>query len=55
VKTYEILTVEAAMHGDRDAMVQALLANPLGPSAGKVQSVMDDMLETNKQWLPQFN
>jgi 6-phospho-beta-glucosidase len=55
VKTYEILTVEAAMHGDRDAMVQALLANPLGPSADKVQSVMDDMLETNKQWLPQFN
>lgn len=54
VKTYEILTVEAAVHGDRDAMVQALLANPLGPSADKVQSVMDDMLETNKQWLTQF-
>ena len=55
VKMYEILTVEAAMHGDRNAMYQALLAHPLGPSADKVQEVMDDMLETNKQWLPQFS
>lgn len=54
VKMYEILTVEAAVHGDRNAMYQALLANPLGPSADKVQAVMDDMLETNKRWLPQF-
>lgn len=55
VKMYEILTVEAAVHGDRNAMYQALLTHPLGPSADKVQEVMDDMLETNKQWLPQFN
>ena len=55
VKMYEILTVEAAVHGDRNALYQALLTHPLGPSADKVQSVMDDLLETNKQWLPQFN
>ncbi|MBI3175508.1 MAG: 6-phospho-beta-glucosidase [Chloroflexi bacterium] len=55
VKMYEILTVKAAVHGDRNAMYQALLTNPLGPSADKVQAVMDDMLETNRQWLPQFN
>jgi 6-phospho-beta-glucosidase len=54
VKMYELLTVEAAVHGDRNAMYQALLANPLGPSADKIQEVMNDMLETNKQWLPQF-
>lgn len=54
VKMYELLTVEAAVHGDRNAMYQALLTNPLGPSADKVQAVLDDMLETNKQWLPQF-
>ena len=54
VKMYELLTVEAAVHGDRNAMYQALLTNPLGPSADKIQAVMDDMLETNKQWLPQF-
>lgn len=51
---YELLTVEAAVHGDRNAAYQALLAHPLGPTADKVQEVLDDMLETNKQWLPQF-
>lgn len=54
VKMYELLTVQAAAHGDRNAMYQALLAHPLGPSADKVQEVMDDILETNRQWLPQF-
>ncbi len=54
VKMYELLTVEAAVHGDRNAMYQALLTHPLGPGADKVQEVLDDMLETNKQWLPQF-
>jgi 6-phospho-beta-glucosidase len=51
---YELLTVEAAVQGDRNAAYQALLAHPLGPAADKVQEVLDDMLQTNKKWLPQF-
>jgi len=54
VKAYELLTVEAAVHGDREAAYQALLAHPLGPKADQVQNVLDDMLETNKAYLPQF-
>jgi len=54
VKAYELLTVEAAVHGDRNAAYQALLANPIGPKADKVQAVLDDMLETHKAHLPQF-
>lgn len=54
VKAYELLTVEAAVHGDRKAAYQALLAHPLGPQADKVQAVLDDMLETNRPYLPQF-
>ncbi len=54
VKAFELLTVEAAVHGDRDAAYQALLAHPLGPSADKVQAVLDDMLETHQAHLPQF-
>jgi 6-phospho-beta-glucosidase len=54
VKMYELLTVEAAVHGDRNAAYQALLSHPLGPSADKVQEVLDDLLLTNKKWLPQF-
>jgi 6-phospho-beta-glucosidase len=54
VKAYELLAVEAAVHGDRDAAYQALLAHPLGPSADKIQAVLDDLLETNRAYLPQF-
>ncbi len=54
VKMYELLTVEAGVHGDRNAAYQALLTHPLGPRADKVQAVLDDMLETNRSWLPQF-
>lgn len=54
IKMYELLTVEAAVHGDRNAAYQALLAHPLGPEADKVEEVLEDMLETNRVWLPQF-
>ena len=54
IKAYEILTVEAAVHGDRDAAYQALLTHPLGPTADKIQMVLDDMLETHQDYLPQF-
>jgi len=55
VKMYELLTVEAAVHGDRRAAHQALLAHPLGPAADRVADVLNDLLDTNRQWLPQFN
>ncbi len=54
VKSYELLTVEAAVHGDRDAAFQALLAHPLGPMADCVQTVVDDTLATNRVYLPKF-
>jgi 6-phospho-beta-glucosidase len=54
VKSYELLTVEAAVKGDYDAAYQAMLAHPLGPSADKIKTVLDDLLETNKPYLPQF-
>jgi 6-phospho-beta-glucosidase len=54
VKSYELLTVEAAVYGDHRAAYEALLAHPLGPSADQVEVVLKDMLETNKKFLPQF-
>lgn len=54
VKSYELLTVEAAVHGDRDAAYHALLTHPLGPTADKITAVLDDLIETNKEYLPQF-
>ncbi len=54
IKSYELLTVEAAVHGDRKAAALALLAHPLGPQADQVLTVLDDLLETHGAWLPQF-
>ena len=54
VKAFEKLTIQAAVHGDRDAAYQALLAHPLGPHADNVHDVLDDMLETHSEHLPQF-
>jgi hypothetical protein len=52
-KTIEQM-LEAAVHGDRQATYQALLAHPLGPEADNIQAVMDDMLNTHRQYLPKF-
>lgn len=54
IKSFELLTIEAAVHGDRQAAYQALLAHPLGPPADQIQAVLDDMLATHRANLPQF-
>jgi 6-phospho-beta-glucosidase len=54
VKSYEILTAEAAVTGDRSTLYKALLAHPLGPKMPHIQAVMEDLLQTNKKYLPQF-
>lgn len=54
VKAYELLTVEAAVTGSRRAAFEALLAHPLGPKANRVSAVLDDLLKTNRAYLPDF-
>ncbi|NIM93106.1 MAG: 6-phospho-beta-glucosidase [Anaerolineales bacterium] len=54
VKEYEVLTVDAAVLGDRKSAFQALLSHPLGPDTDDIEVVLNDMLETNKKYLPQF-
>ena len=54
IKMYELLTVAAAVHGDRKAAYEAILVHPLGPAVFQVQPVLDDLLETHKAYLPQF-
>ena len=54
VKAYEILTVKAAVKGDRDAAYQALLSHPLGPRADQISDVLEDLLITNRDYLPLF-
>ncbi len=54
VKQYELLTVESAVHGDRDAAIRALVTHPLGPDEEHVGAVLDDMLTTHQRYLPRF-
>jgi 6-phospho-beta-glucosidase len=54
VKTYESLAVEAAVHGDRELALQAIVCHPLVPSISVGTKLLDAMLEQNKRYLPQF-
>jgi len=54
VKNYEQLAVEAAVTGSRELALSALLAHPLVHEYEIAKPMLDEMLEANKQFLPQF-
>lgn len=54
VKAYEELAVEAGVHGNYDAALQALTIHPLVGSAGVAKRLLDELLEANREFLPQF-
>ncbi|WP_189019963.1 6-phospho-beta-glucosidase [Paenibacillus marchantiophytorum] len=54
VKTYEQLAVEAAVLGDRGLALQALAHHPLVPSINVAEKMLEELLEQNKELLPQF-
>jgi 6-phospho-beta-glucosidase len=55
VKAYEQLTIEAAVHGDYDAALQALTIHPLVTSANVARRILDDVLLENRSFLPRFH
>jgi len=55
LKSYELLTAEAAVTGSYQTAYQAMLANPLGANASQVGVVLDDLLKTHRSYLPQFH
>ncbi|EGL14054.1 MULTISPECIES: 6-phospho-beta-glucosidase [unclassified Paenibacillus] len=54
VKTYEILAIEAAVTGDRSIALQALAHHPLISSVNTAEKMLDEMLEQNRAYLPNF-
>lgn len=54
VKTYEQLAIDAAVTGDRALALQALAHHPLVPSVDVAIRMLDEMLEANKEFLPNF-
>jgi alpha-galactosidase len=47
--------VEAAVHGDRNAALQALLLDPLVTSFADAEKMLDELLAAHKDYLPAFN
>ena len=54
VKTYESLAVEAAITGNKDIALQALVAHPLVRDYDIAKPLLEEMLEAHRDYLPQF-
>jgi 6-phospho-beta-glucosidase len=54
VKAYEELTIQAALTGSREIAIEALMANPLIGSFGKAHRFFSQVLENERQYIPQF-
>ncbi len=54
VKAYEELAIEAAVTGDRQSALRALISHPLVPSFGVAAALLDAILEANRGYLPRF-
>jgi 6-phospho-beta-glucosidase len=55
VKAYEELTVEAAVTGNREAALAALMVNPLLGSYAKASTFLNRMLANETAYMPQFS
>jgi 6-phospho-beta-glucosidase len=51
VKTYEQLTVDAAVQGSRSIALQALMAHPLTPDWKTTSALLDELLAANQTWI----
>jgi 6-phospho-beta-glucosidase len=51
VKDFELLTVQAAVEGDEEAALRALVTNPLGPDMSRAHEVWAALKEQNAGWL----
>ena len=51
---WEELTVDAALSGDRNLVIQALMAHPWVRSAQVTERMCDEMMAAHAAFLPQF-
>lgn len=54
VKAYEILAIEAAVKGDKNIALLALINHPLIPSVKVAKQILNDLLIINYNYLTQF-
>ncbi|WP_421102232.1 6-phospho-beta-glucosidase [Sporosarcina psychrophila] len=54
IKAFEQLTIEAAVTGNKQKALLALTTNPFVPSSKVAKLLLDEILEVNQAYLPQF-
>ena len=54
LKEFESLTVEAAVTGDRNAAHRALILNPLVTTGTVLETALNETIEANLDYMPQF-
>ena len=54
IKSYEQLTIQAGVFGDRDAALQALTIHPLVTSSTVAKDMLEELISANSEFLPQF-
>ena len=55
MKSFERLTIEAALTGNRHTAWRALMLKPLIVSGEKLELALDEVIAENRQWLPAFH
>ena len=55
IKAYEKHAVKAALNGDIDEAIRALMINPLVFDHQKAWDCFHELMEAHKQYLPQFS
>ncbi|MGX9755500.1 6-phospho-beta-glucosidase [Clostridioides difficile] len=55
IKSFEVMAAKAAVYGDYESALLALCINPLIPSDDLAKTILDEMLEVHKDYLPRFN
>jgi 6-phospho-beta-glucosidase len=53
-KAYELLTIDAAISGDRELALKALMTNPLVGGYDVARPLLDALLEANREHVPRF-
>jgi 6-phospho-beta-glucosidase len=54
IKSFEVISAEAAVIGDYNTALLAMNINPLVPSDKIAKQLLGEMLEAHKEYLPQF-
>jgi 6-phospho-beta-glucosidase len=55
VKDFELLTIDAAVNGDEDSALRALIANPIGPDIADARALWADLKKENAGMIGAFN